>query len=343
MLKKLSVLAAFGVSAVAFGATAQAEECGAVSIAEMNWASAELMANVDKIILEEGYGCDVSKVPGATETTFASMNEKGQPDVAPELWINAVRTALEAAKKEGSLVALNNGPITGLGEGWWVTPKFAKEHPDLDTVEKVLAHPELFPDAEDESKGAFYGCPAGWGCQLVNANLFRAFEMEKKGWTLVDPGSAAGLDGSMAKANDRGENWFGYYWNPTSMVGKYNMVMLPFEASYAGDDNWNNCIALAEQDCADPKPTSWIKSEVETVVTDDFMEKSGPAADYFKARIFPGDVMNAMLVYMNENQANGEDAAYEFLAKYPAHDFAQEVVLHVVDEPPDLVAVRNEL
>ena len=33
--------------------------CGKVTIAEMNWASAELMANVDKIILEKGYGCEV--------------------------------------------------------------------------------------------------------------------------------------------------------------------------------------------------------------------------------------------------------------------------------------------
>ena len=39
--------------------------------------------------------------------------------------------------------------------------------------------------------------------------------MEKKGWVLVDPGSAAGLDGSMTKAVERGENWFGYYWSPT--------------------------------------------------------------------------------------------------------------------------------
>ena len=68
--------------------------CGKVSIAEMNWASAELMANVDKIILEEGYGCEIEMVAGATTTTFASMNEKGQPDVAAELWINAVREPL---------------------------------------------------------------------------------------------------------------------------------------------------------------------------------------------------------------------------------------------------------
>ena len=302
--------------ATSFGSTAMAQDCGAVSIAEMNWASAELMANVDALILEMGYGCDVTLVPGATETTFASMETRGEPDVAPELWINAVRIALDTAKSEGSLHALNSGPITGLGEGWWVTPAFAEAHPELDTVEKVLARPDLFPHPEDASKGAFIGCPAGWGCQLINANLYRAFDMEEKGWLLVDPGSAAGLDGSMARAVERGEPWFGYYWSPTAMIGRYNMVMLPFEAEWAGDENWNGCVALSEQDCADPKPTAWTKSEVETVVTTNFLETAGVARDYFAARIFPGDVMNAMLVYMNENQATGEEAAFEFLASH---------------------------
>ncbi len=178
--------------------------CGSVVIANMNWASAELMANVDKIVLEKGYGCDASLVPGDTMPTFTSMNEKGAPDVAPELWVNAVRNPLGKAMKEGRLHSLNDGPITGLGEGWWIPPHTAKKHPELKTVLDILKRPDLFPYQEDKSKGAFVGCPAGWGCQLTNANLFRAFEMEKKGWVLVDPGSAAGLDGSLAKAVERG-------------------------------------------------------------------------------------------------------------------------------------------
>ena len=47
--------------------------------------------------------------------------------------------------------------------------------------------------------------------------------MEAKGWMIVETGSAAGLDGSIAKAAERGENWFGYYWSPTALIGKYNM------------------------------------------------------------------------------------------------------------------------
>ena len=315
-MKKLltaATIAGAAMFAMAGPASAASHACGSLTMAEMNWASAELMANVDKIILEKGYGCEVELVAGATMPTFTSMNEKGEPDVAGELWINAVREPLFAAMDEGRLLSAVEGPITQLGEGWWVPPKTAAEHPEIvKDVNVLLSRPDLFPHPEDPSKGAFVGCPAGWGCQLANANLFRAFEMEKKGWLLVDPGSAAGLDGSMAKAVERGENWLGYYWSPTAMIGKYAMVPVDM-GTWAGDENWDGCIVKAEQDCADPKPSSWTHSEVHTVMTSEFAGRGGHAVDYLKKRIFPGPIMNGMLVYMGDEQAGGEDAAIHFL------------------------------
>ena len=288
-------------------------KCGKVTIAEMNWASAQLMAHVDKIILETGFGCKAEIVAGDTMPTFTSMNEKGRPDIAPELWINAVKVPLKKAKGEGRLHAVNSGPISGLGEGWWIPPYTAKKYPELKTVGDILKRPDLFPYAEDKAKGAFLGCPAGWGCQLANANLFRAFNMKKKGWVLVNPGSAAGLDGSMAKALERKKNWFGYYWSPTALIGKYNMVKVPFGVPFAGRDNWDKCIAKPEKDCADPKKSAWTKSEVETVITKKFMSKGGPAVKYLKTRVYPGALMNSMLAYMKNNQADGKTAALKFL------------------------------
>ena len=290
--------------------------CGSITMADMNWPSATLMANVDKIILEEGYGCEIELVAGATTTTFASMNEKGQPDVAAELWINAVREPLFAAMDEGRLHSARKMPITDLGEGWWVPSYTLEKNPDIKTVLDILERPDLFPAKEDPSKGEFIGCPAGWGCQLSNINLFRAFEMEKKGWILVDPGSQAGSDASMAKAVERGDNWFGYYWAPTAPVGRFGMKMMDFGVPFAGAENWDGCIAKAEQDCADPKPSSWTQSEVHTVVTTNFKDQASTAMDYFAKRIYPGDVMGKMLVYMDDNQAQGIDAAIEFLEKY---------------------------
>ena len=49
-------------------------ECGRITIADMNWASAEFAAYIDKFILAEGYGCDVELVPGDTMPTSTSMS-----------------------------------------------------------------------------------------------------------------------------------------------------------------------------------------------------------------------------------------------------------------------------
>jgi glycine betaine/proline transport system substrate-binding protein len=49
--------------------------CGKLIIASQNWASAELMAELDKVILEKGYGCKVELIPGSTMATFTEMNK----------------------------------------------------------------------------------------------------------------------------------------------------------------------------------------------------------------------------------------------------------------------------
>ncbi|MEF1230271.1 glycine betaine ABC transporter substrate-binding protein, partial [Vibrio fortis] len=88
---------------VAAASNANAGECGSVTIADMNWNSATLIANIDRFILEHGYGCDAELIPGDTMPTGTSMIEKGQPDVAPELWSNSLKTALDKGVEEKRL------------------------------------------------------------------------------------------------------------------------------------------------------------------------------------------------------------------------------------------------
>ena len=49
-----------------FGNSAQASDCGDVTIASMNWQSAEVLASLDKFILNEGYGCNAEIIQGGT-------------------------------------------------------------------------------------------------------------------------------------------------------------------------------------------------------------------------------------------------------------------------------------
>ena len=301
----------FGAVAAAFLlSTTSNAACGKITIADMNWASASLMAHVDKAILT-AMGCEVELVAGATMPTFTSMNETGDPDVAPEVWANAFQDLVDSAVGAGRLHIGNAAPMSGLGEGWWVLPHTLDQHPELTTAEAILARPDLFPDKEDPSRGAFHGCPAGWGCQLANQALYEGFGMDALGWNLIDPGSAAGLDGSIAKHSEQGEHWFGYYWNPTSIIGKYDMQAIDM-GSWAGADNWDGCVALGNAGC---EASSWTASRVNTLLSDN-MYYNGPtgAMAYFEARTYPGTVMNAMLVWMEDTGGTGADAATEFLS-----------------------------
>lgn len=309
MTQKVALLAST-LGLLALGAPADAAEtCGEVSIAEMNWASAGLAAWVDKIILEEGYGCTVSLVTGDTMPTFTSMSEKAEPDMAPELWVNAVREPLDAAVAEGKLIIAAQILADGGVEGIWVPTKLAQEH-GIRTLDDALAHPELFPGAEDAAKGAFFGCPSGWACQHIARNQFLGAKAGEKGFVLVDPGSAAGLDGSIAKAFAREEGWLGYYWAPTAILGKYDMTRLDLQAEY-DKTRWDSCMVKA--DCADPQVTEWPSSDVYTVVTSAFAQKAGVAMDYVRARAWTNETVNRMLAWMGDNQATNEDGAYYFL------------------------------
>ena len=53
-MRNLLVSAAFAAALGVSAGAASAAECGAVTIANMNWQSAEVLANIDKIILNAG-------------------------------------------------------------------------------------------------------------------------------------------------------------------------------------------------------------------------------------------------------------------------------------------------
>ncbi len=291
-------------------AAASAQSCGKVTVANMNWQSAEVLAHIDNIILSKGYGCQVELVPGDTMPTLTSMMEKGQPDVAPEAWINAVRQPLDAAVNAGQLHYAARSLKDGGVEGWWIPKYVADANPTIKTIDDALKRPDLFPSIEHKGKGVVHNCPSGWNCQLTTANAFKAWGASDQGFVLLDTGSAAGLDGSIAKAYERKQGWLGYYWAPTSILGKYEMVKL--DAGVPHDKAaFEACNSKA--DCANPVKTDWARAEVFTVVTDRFQKAGGPAVTYLQTRAWGNDTVNALLAWMSDQQASGADGALHFL------------------------------
>ena len=300
--------------AVLFSTQAQAA-CGKVTISEMNWPSAALIANVDLFILKHGYGCDAETVPGDTMPTGTSMIEKGEPDIAPELWSNSFAAQLKKGVAEKRLRIAGKSLSDGGEEGFWVPKYMVDKDPSLATIAGVIKNAKLFKHPEDPEKSGFIGCPAGWNCQITSGNLFTALKLADSGFELVDPGSAAGLDGSIAKAYERKEAWFGYYWAPTAILGKYQMVKVDF-GSGVNEAHFKACISQA--DCADPKPTMYPPSPVHTVTTEGFASKSPEGYAYLGKRAFTNANMNKLLVWIEANQADGETAAAYFLKNHEA-------------------------
>jgi len=287
-----------------------AANCGKVTIADMNWSSASLIANIDRFILDHGYGCEAELVPGDTMPTGTSMVEKGEPDIAPELWSNALKEAIDKGVEEKRLRIAGKSLTDGGEEGFWVPQYMVDKDPSLATIAGIKANAKMFKHPEDATKSGFYTCPAGWNCQISAGNLFKALNLGDDGFELVDPGSGAGLAGSIAKAFTREEAWFGYYWAPTSVLGKYKMVKVDF-GSGADKNEYMSCTSNAE--CENPKVTMYPPSLVETVTTESFASRAPEAFAYLGKRGFKNAHMNELLAWMEENQADGNIAMEHFL------------------------------
>lgn len=313
MKRTLQGIAALLVSGAAVPALAQ--ECGSVTIANMNWQSAEVLANLDKFILENGYGCDAELVVGDTVPSITSMIEKGEPDVVPEGWVNLMPDAIAQGIAEGRIVQGVDAVSDGGIQGWWVPKYVIDEHPEIKTIEDALAHPELFPAPEDPSRGAVFNGPQGWGGTVVTGQLFKAYGAEDAGFDLVDTGSAAGLDGSIASAYEKREGWLGYYWTPTSLLGKYDMVKLDHGVPL-DQAEWDRCTSVA--DCPDPAPNDWPVDRLSTLLATPFTERAPQEVlDYLAKRQWSNDTVNKLMSWMTDNQATGEDGAIYFLENNP--------------------------
>ena len=296
-------------------AGAGAADCGDVSIADMNWQSATLLANIDKFILETGYGCNATLVAGDLVPSMTSMAEKGEPDVAPENWIALLPDILKRGKEEGKIVSLGKSLPDGGQLGWWIPQYMVEKYPHLTSIAEVLKHPELFPAPEDSSKGAIYNGPEGWAATLITAQYYKAYKAEEAGFELVSSGTAASLDAALIRAYEKKEGWVGFYWSPTPLLGKYKMVKLSHGAHF-DQQEWTRCNTVGE--CPYPVQTDWPSDTIETAVSGRFFAKGGPAIDYLRKRAIRNDVVSEMLSWMTDNQGTGADGALEFLRKHEA-------------------------
>ena len=139
--------------------------------------------------------------------------------------------------------------------------------------------------------------------------MFKAFGMADAGFEFIDPGSGGALSGAMGEAINKEEGWFGYYWGPTAILGKYPMVKLD-EGVDHNFDTWMS--EINDLNVEAPGRNKYPASTVETYVGSDMLDNY-VVMNYLEKRSFPNTLLSQLLAWKDSEQAEAEEAAEYFL------------------------------
>ena len=292
-----ALMAGFSGAAQAADSAAQCEIDRPVNFGGMNWESNLVLVEVQRTILEKGYGCKSEVLPTETLPALAAL-ERGDLDINTEVWLNSVADPWKKAEATGRVKRVAD--LFMGGEAWFIPRYTAERLPELKSATDLPKFKDEFTDPEEPNKGRFYGCPAGWGCEVVSTNLFNALELGDS-YTLYSPGTGAAQKAALTSAYKRKQNVVFYYWYPTPLVGAMDLVKLDLPAYDAAK---HEC--LTAPGCKNPEPSAYPDNPVFTALNTDFMKQAPQLTEFFSAMTLSQEDMDTTLAHMEES---GDDAA----------------------------------
>ena len=311
--KLLSTMVA--TAALLFGttttATADEPVCDidrVINFGGMSWESNLIIADIQRFILENGYGCQTDILPTETLTALTAL-ERGDLDVNSEIWLNSLGTLWDEAVTRGHIV--KSGDLYVGYEAWFI-PKYTQERfPDLKTASDLAKYKDEFQDPEDPGKGRFYGCPAGWNCEVVSLNIFKALGLDDS-FVHYQPGSAAAQKAAIMSDYRRKNNIAFYYWHPTPLVSLLDLVELELPEY---DEDKHKC--LTDADCQNPQASAYPTNPVFVALNKQFAEDAPQLKTFFDSNTMPIEIIGATLAEMEESGSESMETAIWFLNKYP--------------------------
>ena len=316
LLKKLFLSLAF--IAVTTLSTTSANAACKVHLGDFDWDSANVHTAIVSFILEKGYGCQVEVTKGSTSPIMAAHYD-GQLDIITEVWRDNIVQMHEEAVTKGQIIELGvNTPSST--QGFYVD-KATSDKYNLKSVDDMLK-PEiakLFADPEAPGKGRMTSCISGWTCYTINMVKHKVYGLDKF-YTNFDPGSGGALDAAIAGGFKKGKPVFTYYWTPTGLMGKVDLVQLK-EPAY---DNacWTKMMLVVEDikangpdvykdTCASAYVDMSLTKSATTKFANDPANK--PIIDFIKLYSVPTAEVNKALGFYMTADGDLEATAKDFL------------------------------
>ncbi|ALC86952.1 ABC transporter substrate-binding protein [Bacillus sp. FJAT-22090] len=280
-----------------------------IKFADAGWDSIRVHNSIAQLIIEEGYGYETEVTSGTTAATMQSL-EKGDINVNMEVWTDNIKEIYDKAIDSGNIkkVATNfNDNSQGLYVPTYVIegdPERGIEPvaPDLKTVEDLAKYPELFQDPEDSSKGRIVGAPSSWVVSEHLETKLETYGLDEQ-YNYLAPGSDSAIVASLAGAYKKGEPWVGYYWSPTWVTASYDLTLL--------EDN-----AYDEAVWDESKGTEFPPNDVVIAVHEDLPTQAKDVVDFLSKYSSSNALTEEALKYMNENEAEPEEAAHWWMKEH---------------------------
>ncbi len=270
-----------------------------IKVGEGDWDSNAFHDQVAKFIIENGYGAKLDIITADTAVMVSGL-KTNKIDMSMELWSDNIPTYQDDIDA-GDYVALSTNfddNMQGLYVPTYVVEGDDAVAPDLTSVSQLKDYANLFPDPEDPSKGIIYGGPEGWSATEFLHNKIEALGLDEVyNFRTIDSGAT--LAATLSGAYQRKEPWLGYYWEPTWVMGLYDMTLIDDEPY--SEENFNQGIGAF--------PTV----DVQVVATPDFVEKHPEITAFLKNYTTSSELTSQALGYMQDNEAESEEAAVWFL------------------------------
>ena len=305
LINKLLAVSAISLSLMPALASA---DCGKARLADFDWNSANVHTGIVQFILEHGYGCEVETTRGST-TPIMAAHYDSQLDVVTELWYDNIVTQYDAVEAAG--VIRNIGINTPDSQQAFYVDRNTAEKYNIKSV-LDMNNPEiaaLFSDPENPDMGRMVSCIGGWTCYTINHVKQRVYGLDKF-YTNFDPGSSGALAAEIAGAFAKDRPIFTYYWAPTALMGKVDLVRLvepPYDAACWGammdvvEDIKANGKDVYKPTCATEYKDMSLDKSVLTAWADTHPEETA----FLEAYSIPTATVNKLLAFY-EGEADGD-------------------------------------
>jgi len=269
-----------------------------LTFSEGDWDSNAFHNQIAKQIIENGYGVDVNIVLADTSIMVSALKAKNI-DAALEIWSDNIPTYdNDLANNEYEQVSIN---FADNEQGLYIPLYLQETYPELVSVTDLLDYAHLFPDPEGSNKSIIYGGPEGWAATIFLHDKMSEYGLnELYNFKTIDSGAT--LSATLASAYAQEAPWVGYNWEPTWIMGLYDMVLLE-DSEYNADD-----FAMGKG--------AFPSVDVTVVVRNEFQEDFPEIYEFLSKYQTTSLITSTALAYMQENAVEADVAAIWFLENY---------------------------